>query len=85
MPARGAKLWLNNTSVLVSSDQSVLKFYLDEPIIKVVFPRAIKPTAIIKTISMMIKITPYDPTFKNIPKSFLLQIITKIMNRIKAV
>jgi hypothetical protein len=46
---------------------------------------AIKPTAIMKTINIMMKITPYDPTFKKMPKSFLLQITTKIMKRIRAV
>lgn len=43
------------------------------------------PVAMINTIKNMINATPKDPILKKMPRSFLLQISTKITNKSKDV
>jgi len=75
MPASGAKLELANVRVLSPSLQFVVAFELSaEPIMNSVLVRAMIPVTRMKTMSMNMKTTPKEPTFINMPRSFLLQI-----------
>lgn len=51
------------------------------PATKSVWPKAIIPMATMKTTNMMMKMTPKEPIFRKIARSFLLQMITSTTNK----
>jgi len=81
MPASGEKLELVSVSVRNDSLQSVLDFASEaDPIINSVFPNAFMPVKTIKKMSINTKMTPMEPTFIKMLRSFLLQITASEMN-----
>jgi len=85
IPHKGAKLALIRTRVLVLASQSVRLDSAEFPTTKDVSPRAIKPIAMTKTISMMMKTTPNEPMRMKIARSFLLHTMTRKTKRKSAV
>ena len=80
MPARGATFVLVIISVLKFSFQSVSAAISGVPIINSVLVRATIPVTIMKIMSMKMKMTPIEPTFMKMLKSFLLQMNDRATN-----
>ena len=72
-------------SVRYGLAQSVMLFSSNEPLIKSVLPKAMIPMDITKTTRVNTKIMPYEPIFINISRSYLLQSMTQITNKNRAV
>ena len=81
MPESGANSELNIVRVRNESLQSVFWAYSAEPIMNSVLEKATMPVIMMKIISMKTKITPMDPTFMKMLKSFLLQMMASATNR----
>lgn len=70
-PANGAKFKLKATKVLIFVLQSELSDSAMVPIAKSVFVNALIPTDMMNNIKNAMKITPIEPTFMKIERSFL--------------
>jgi len=81
MPARGEKFEFTSVRVLKEEFQSVCLATSADPIINSVFVKATTPVMTMKIISTKTKITPIEPTFMKMLRSFLLQSVTRAKNR----
>ena len=81
MPARDEKFELYICMVRRPSFQSDSYAVSAVPIINSVLVRAMMPVIMINMMSMKTKMTPIEPTFMKMLKSFLLQRIASITNR----
>ena len=81
MPESGAKLELYSYRVRSELLQSVSDACSAVPIMNSVLLRATIPVIMMKMMSMKTKMTPIEPTFMKMPKSFLLQITVRATQR----
>ena len=78
MPAMGEKFTLKSVSVLCGSDQSVVFDSEAGPSMNSVLEKVLKPVYMIKKMSMKTKMTPIEPTFMKMLKSFVVTMMERV-------